>query len=103
MRSGRSGDHHAWRASAIAFLGLALLLAAGWVASHAAYHSWHPCDWLLQDSVDRLLERRGIDPDTASIPLKATASESTEVQLVLRLRSTPARCLATWAAGQISP
>lgn len=82
---------------------LGLLIGAAWIGSHAAYHSWHPCDWLLQDTVDRVLERRGIDPDMASIPLKAEVSEASEVQIVLRLRSTPLQCVSTWAAGRIFP
>lgn len=82
---------------------LGLLLGAAWIGAHAVYHSWHPCDWLLQDTVDRVLERRGVNPDTASIPLKAEVSEAIEVQTVLRLRSTPFQCASTWAAGRIFP
>ena len=82
---------------------LGLLIGAAWIGSHAVYHSWHPCDWLLQDTVERVLERRGVDPDTASIPLKAGVSEAPEVQIVLRLRRTPLECVSTWAAGRIFP
>ena len=64
---------------------LGILIAAAWIGFHAVYYSWHACDWLLQDTVDRVLERRGADPDTASIPLKAQVSEAPEVQIVLRL------------------
>lgn len=82
---------------------LALLLPAGWIGMRAHYDSWHPCDWLLQERVDRALERRGIDPDSASIPLKATTAGSAEVQSVLRLRPEPLQCLATRMGDRIDP
>jgi hypothetical protein len=77
--------------------------ALAWVALHAHYESWHPCDWLLQDTVAHVLWRSGIDPDTASIPLKASTVEAPYVQAVLRLRSTPAQCFGTWLSGRIFP
>lgn len=70
---------------------------------HAQYNSWHPCDWLLQDTVERVLRRSGIDPDTASIPLRASTIETPYVQAVLQLRNTPAQCLGTWIAGRVFP
>lgn len=82
-------------------LGVALLPLAAWGLLHARYHSWHPCDWLLQDRVSRVLRQRGIDPDTASIPLKATVAGSAEVQAALQLRRTPAECLSTWTLGRV--
>jgi hypothetical protein len=60
-------------------------------------HSWHPCDWLLVERVDLILRREGVDPDTASIPLKAVVAESAEVQAILQRRNTPTQCLVTWA------
>jgi hypothetical protein len=45
------------------FCALGLLLGAAWIGFHAAYHSWHPCDWLLQDMVEDALVRRGIEVD----------------------------------------
>jgi uncharacterized membrane protein len=83
--------------------GLVILLGGGWIASHAVYHSWHPCDWLLQETVQAVLQRRGIDSDTASIPLQARVVELTEVQAVLRLRNTPAQCASTWLLGLVFP
>lgn len=82
-------------------LGVVLLPLAAWGLLHASYHSWHPCDWLLQDRVSKVLRQRGIDPDTASIPLKATIAGSAEVQAALQLRRTPAQCLSTWALGRV--
>ncbi|MBW3627949.1 MAG: hypothetical protein KY464_01510 [Gemmatimonadetes bacterium] len=82
--------------------GAALLLVGSWAALYAGYHSRHPCDWLLQETVHRVLQQRGIDPDTASIPLKASVVGSAEVQTVLRLRSTAVQCLSTWAGARIS-
>jgi hypothetical protein len=85
---------------------LALLLAvsgAGWVAARARYHSGHPCDWLLQDRVARVLRRQGVDPDTASVVLRARTAEHPEVRAALRLRPTPAGCLAAWASARIFP
>ncbi|HEV2148932.1 MAG TPA: hypothetical protein VGR37_16120 [Longimicrobiaceae bacterium] len=70
---------------------------------HEAYDSWQPCDWLLVDRVSLILRREGIDPDTASVPLKATVAASAEVRAVLQLRHTPAACLGTWAAGRVLP
>lgn len=88
-----------------ALLGILLLLlaAAGWGLLHRRYQSWHPCDWLLVDRVAVILRRQGVDPDTVSIPLKATVAESAEVRAVLRLRHTPAQCLITWAAARVLP
>lgn len=83
--------------------GTVVLLGGAWIAFHAVYHSWHPCDWLLQDRVESVLRGNGIDPDTASIPLRATVVESAEVQAVLRLRTTPAECMGTWALGRVFP
>lgn len=83
---------------------IALLLPLGaWVLLHGTYQSWHPCDWLLVDRVDLILRREGIDPDTASIPLKATVVESGEVRAVLQLRHTPMQCLLTWATSRVLP
>jgi hypothetical protein len=82
---------------------LAVLPPLAWVGQHARYHSWHPCDWLLQEEVDALLRRQGVDPATASIVLRATAAEHPRVRAVLRLRNTPAECLVTWAAGRVLP
>lgn len=87
----------------IAGIVLLLLPLSGWVLLHQTYHSWHPCDWLLDDRVALILRRHGVDPDTASIRLKATVAESAEARAVLRLRSTPGQCLTTWAAGRILP
>lgn len=80
---------------------LAVFLPAAWLLLHRAYGSWHPCDWLLVDRVSRILRQRGVDPDTASIPLQATVAGSAEVRAVLLLRNTPGQCLVTWAAGRI--
>lgn len=82
---------------------VALLLPLGaWVLLHGAYHSWHPCDWLLVDRVDLILRWEGIDPDTASVPLKAVVVESSEVRAVLQLRHTPMQCLGT-SASKVLP
>lgn len=52
-----------------------VLLLTAWIGARSVYHSWHPCDWLLQDTVDRVIARQDIDPDSASIRLKAVTSE----------------------------
>lgn len=83
--------------------GILLLPGAAWVLLKEAYHSWHPCDWLLQDRVALILHREGIDAEAASIPLKATVAESAEVRAVLQLRHTPMQCLSTWAAARVLP
>lgn len=80
----------------------ALLLGAGAVL-HSHYQSWHPCDWLLQDTVGRILERRGIDPETASVVLRATTVESPEVQATLERHRTPSSCLLAWAGRGVLP
>lgn len=85
---------------------VALLLAvpvAGWAAARARYHSGHPCDWLLQDRVAGVLRRQGVDPDTAPVVLRARTAEHPEVRAALRLRPTPAGCLAAWASARIFP
>lgn len=79
------------------------LLSLAWVGLHAHYRSWHPCDWLLQDTVAQVLRQRGIDPDTASIPLRASTVQAPYVQAVLQLRNTPGSCLSTWITGRILP
>lgn len=83
---------------------VSILLPLGvWALLHESYDSWHPCDWLLVDRVALILRRQGIDPDTASIPLKATVVGSAEVRAVFQLRNTPGQCLITWAAGRVTP
>lgn len=84
-------------------LALLVLLPLAWAGLHAHYDSWHPCDWLLRETVDHVLRQGGIDPDTASVPLKASTVETPYVQAVLHLRNTPAQCLGTWLSGRVFP
>lgn len=97
---GRRTPARVW---ALALVGLLLLPPAGWVLLRQRYDSWHPCDWLLVDRVALILRRAGIDPDTASVPLKATVAASPEARAVLQLRNTPVECLSTWVAGRVLP
>lgn len=90
-----------WRRGLIAGAALtALPLGAGAIL-HAHYHSWHPCDWLLQDTVGAILRRSGVDPDTASVVLRATTVESPEARAALERHQTPSACLAAWGAGMV--
>jgi hypothetical protein len=77
------------------------LLTAAVLALRSGYRSWHPCDWLLQDEVARTLERRGMDPDTASVPLKAVTVGSDEVRVRMRGQHTPLRCAFSWALRRV--
>lgn len=98
-----SGGTPVWLRASLVLVLLLLVLALGATGLYARYHSWHPCDWLLQDRVATVLREQGIDPDTASVVQRAIAVESPEVQAVRRLRSTAASCFATWAAGRVAP
>lgn len=84
-----------WTACLAALLVLALPVL-GFAAAARRYQSVHPCDWLLVDSVGRVLRRAGIDPDTAGIRVLATTAESEPVALLMAGRSTPASCLLGW-------
>ncbi|MBW3655293.1 MAG: hypothetical protein KY444_04250, partial [Gemmatimonadetes bacterium] len=66
------------------------------------YQSVHPCDWLLVDSVERVLRRAGIDPDSASVPVLATTVGSESVAALMAGRKTPASCLLAWAGRRFS-
>jgi hypothetical protein len=82
-------------------LAVLALLALGTGLLRHHYASWHPCDWLLQDAVARTLQRQGIDPEAASVPLKASTVGSEEVQARMRGRITPLRCLGSWAVRRV--
>lgn len=82
-------------------LALIVLPSAGWVILHGRYDSWHPCDWLLQDRVELMLRRQGLEPDAVPVPVKASLAESAEVRAVLQLRRTPMQCLGTLAAARV--
>lgn len=84
-----------------AVLGVLLRTLVAGLRAH--YLSWHPCDWLLQDAVSRTLEIRGIDPDTASIVIRATTVELPEVQATIERHNTPLSCLLSWAGTNILP
>ncbi len=92
-----------WGRVLAAAAALCALLHAAVAGLRAHYLSWHPCDWLLQDTVSRVLESRRINPDSASVVLRATTVESPEVQAVLETHDTPASCLITWASLRLTP
>ncbi|MBW3569615.1 MAG: hypothetical protein KY467_00790 [Gemmatimonadetes bacterium] len=85
-----------WTAAGVAVLVL-LVPASGFAAAARRYQSVHPCDWLLVDSVERVLRRAGIDPDSAGVPVLATTAESEQVAQLMAGRDTPASCLLGWA------
>ena len=103
MESSTAGLARSMRVLVVAAVAALALLALAWVGLHAHYRSWHPCDWLLQDTVAHVLWQQGIDPDTASIPLQARTVQAPYVQAVLQLRNTAGSCLSTWITGRILP
>lgn len=89
-----------WIAAIVALVALAVP-ALGFAAAARRYQSVHPCDWLLVDSVERVLRRAGTDPDTAGVRVLATTAGSEPVAALMAGRSTPASCLLGWAGRRI--